>query len=88
MVLGAVLYSHLSWPPGFASRQAVIFFGMICGWLSGLLYKFLMKALLKKLGVKEEDVEKAVKKFETKPKVAGDIDDEDTPAETPSGKGA
>ena len=92
------LFPHLTWPKGFESLQAVMFFGMVCGWLSGLLFKFLVKFLLKKAGATEEQAEKAINKFEKDPKLAGEdkkkrevekpeIDDEETPAETPSSSG-
>lgn len=72
LLAAAVLFHHLKWPPGFDTLQAVMFFGMVCGWLSGLLYKFLMKILLRKLGAKEEELDKEVEKAEDDPKVAGE----------------
>lgn len=69
---GWVLYPYLHWPSGFESLQAVMFFGMVCGWVSGLVYKFLMKLLLKKMGATDEQAEKAAEKFEGDPKVAGE----------------
>lgn len=72
VVAGLLLFSHLTWPKGFESLQAVTFFGMVCGWLSGMLYKLFVKALLKKLGVKDEKETKKLVKESEEPKVAGE----------------
>jgi len=47
--LGAGLYKHFEWPATFKTLQGVMFFGMVCGWLSGLLFKLLIRLLTKRL---------------------------------------
>lgn len=47
--LGAGLYKHFVWPTTFKTLQGVMFFGMVCGWLSGLLFKLLIRVFIKRL---------------------------------------
>jgi hypothetical protein len=54
VLVALVLFKHLPWPVGITTVQGAMFFGMVCGWCSGLVYKLFKKTLIARAGVATE----------------------------------
>ncbi len=76
-------------PPMFSSWQGAVLYGLVVGFFCSLIYKAFKQMFFKKLGVKTEAELPRATAPEPPGSDAGesDVADEDTPVETPSGKG-
>lgn len=74
--------------PGVKTLAGAGMWGAVVGWCSSFVYKFARKFIKKKTGLDiTPDLSDSTKDSDP-PAKKPEIDDEDTPAETPSGKGA